>query len=363
MLLPVLFFAVLSELTFVTEITRMATNVKNGGGTMVAAMPETVPQEAQFGPAIAANMCGVDLIVRRPSGRVMVKKVEVSAADENGQRENLDLKKVTAPQFITDTKDDHEMWYQIDENARLFDSTLICFSVNDARRGFHLVPMSKVGALIAKLSDLRAQRQAMVQALANDYETWKSNLRRKFNGHFYLVEPRLPTRDSLLEKFDVSWTLQPLTPIDPTHLRFDQMNDSDRQRIIDESNSMAKQLVEARSKIIFDEVFGSVLSKCDEIAQGAMETGKRKFGSIAELVEILERLRNFGEWSNPDIIAHATANLDLLRNITDISLVNANNGQNQVAAAIKMAMKPLGAAITAMIKSTEKTKSRRRLEA
>ena len=341
----------------------MAQNLYNDGGVAVAQNPTTDSSTPDFHAVIAANMCGVDLTVKRPSGRFQIRKVEVTADDEFGHREALDLKKVTAPQFITDSRADHELWFAIDENARAFDSTLICFSVNDARRGFHLVPMSKVGALIAKLSELRAQRQALVKALADDYETWKTNLRHKFNGHFYLLEPRLPDRHLLLEKFDVTWTLQPLTPIDPTHLRFDQMNATDRQRIIDESNAMAQQLVQARTKVIFDEVFGSVMTKCAEIAHGAMETGKRKFGSITELVEILERLRNFGEFANPEILASADRTLAVLREITDITVVNANEGQNQVAAAIKTAMQPLGEAIERMLKSTDTTRSRRRFEA
>jgi len=127
-------------------------------------------------------------------------------------------------------------------------------------------------------------------------------------------------------------------------------------------DTMSQQLVEGRAKIIFEEVFGSVNAKCAEIAAGALESGKRKFGAITELVEVLDRLRNFSEFANPEIIRHADATLEVLRQVTDISAVNANEGQNLVSAAIRTAVLPLGTAIQAMLAGNQRNRSRRSIE-
>ena len=325
------------------------------GGTAVledatAVIHDYEADATQLGPKIAANMCGVDLVVRRPSGKYQIKNVEVMAANEDGLQERLDNKKITRPSFITDTKADHPIWEQIDENGRQFDATLRVFSVSDSRRGFHLVPMSRTGNILEAFGRLRQERIRLVHALVEGYDTWIANLRAKFNGQFHLLARSLPSRESLLEKFEVVWLLNPLTPIDPTNLKFNDINDEDRQRIIDESNKMAHDLIEQRARVIYDEAFGSMLDKCEQIVAGSMETGKRKFGAITELIESLNRMKNFSEWANPEVIRRANNALSVLNTITDISEVNGNDGQNRVTRAIVAAMKPLGDSVERMLR-------------
>ena len=80
------------------------------GGTAVledatAVIHDYEADATQLGPKIAANMCGVDLVVRRPSGKYQIKNVEVMAANEDGSQERLvDNKKITRPSFITTTR-------------------------------------------------------------------------------------------------------------------------------------------------------------------------------------------------------------------------------------------------------------------
>ena len=342
----------------------MAQNIiRSQGGVQVAGLPPVEAPAPDISARLSSSLCAVDLLVRRPSGRLQAKNVEVTADDNAGKRETLDREKITTPCFIIDTKADAEFWFMIDENTRLFESTLRSYSVNDARRGFHLVTMAKSGNMVAKFSELRSQRKALVQQFCDhEYDNWIANLERKFNGHFYLLKPRLPSRDQLLERFDATWTRHPLTPLDPANMRFSDITEDEQARIIAESNAMSQQLVENRAKLIFEEVFGSVNTKCAEIAAGALESGKRKFGAITELVEVLERLRNFSEFANPEIIQHANATLGLLREVTDISVVNANEGQNVVSAAIKTAVLPLGTAIQAMMAGNQRSRSRRSIE-
>lgn len=331
----------------------------------VALLPEPVVIPAAVaGPAVAAGMAGIDLVIRRPTGRVQISGTEVQATNDAGVGEVIDQKKITKPSAKIDQHGDHPCWEKLDANAARFNIILSQFSVSDARRGFHIVPMSKLGAMLAAFSAARAERLALAEEFRAGWTVFIENLRLKFNGHFHLVLPKLPNPDSLLEKFDAQWTIHPLTPMDPSKFNYKDMTPDQVQAIVTESNNMAKSLIASRAKVMYDEVFGVALDKCTEIATGAMETGARKFGSITELVNVLERLKNFEEFGNPEIIAHANATLELLSGIEDINEVNRNKGQNQVTAAIKAATVPLATAIKTMMDARRGgSKARRAVEA
>ena len=329
--------------------------------------PETIPA-ASMGPKIAANMAGVRVTVRRPGGKYKIKNASVMAADEHGKQETIEGKKITKPGFITDTKADHPIWERIDDNTKKFTSLLKTYSVpeclkaSDAgedddeglstgSKGFYLVPMGVTGNLTQELFKLKEERKHLAEELKNDYDTWIANLRAKFNGQFHLLLPALPRRESLRRKFAVSWGFQPLTPIDPASMKFSDINDHDRQQIIADSNKMAQELIQQRARAIYDEAFGSVLDSCDKIVAGSLETGKRKFAAITEIIESLNRLKNFSEWANPEVVARADDALKVLTGISDISEINQNEGQNQVTRAIVAAMKPLGDSVDRMLRT------------
>jgi hypothetical protein len=115
---------------------------------------------------------------------------------------------------------------------------------------------------------------------------------------------------------------------------------------------MANELIKKRAKFIYDEVFGTVLKRMEEIAKGGLSTGKRKNGAIKEITEELERLINFRELADdPKIIAHAEELLKQFKSVTDISQINANEGQNAITAALATAGKQLGDVIRPFLAS------------
>jgi len=296
-------------------------------------------------------MCGVDVVIKRPSGSIRIPGVKVMAVNETG--EDIQVRKTTTPGFIIDEKTDHPLWGELDANQADIGAIVERFSINDARRGFHLVPMSRTGNLLAELRQKRQERLDLVSRLKSpqEWEILLLNLRRKYPDHFHLLQPRMPNPELLLEKFDVTWSLNPLTPIDPNTLNFNSINDIDRQAIIDESNRMAKSLVKSRAQSIYDLIFGEFLSKCDAIVAGSFETGNRKFSDVETLVSQLERLRNFSEFGTAAMAAHADNTLQVLRQIGGPTEVNANGGQNQVTAALKAAITPLQQELQAMYRA------------
>jgi hypothetical protein len=316
------------------------------------ALPAAPLAPVETAKTLEAGMCAVDLLIRRPSGRVQIKATTVQATNDTGETETIEDKKVTKPQAIVDRKEDHPLWAEIDENARRCDAVLRRFSVNDAKRGFHLLPMSKVPDFLKELVALRTERLELARRLRDDYDTWIENLRKKFNGHFHLIQPKLPSQESLMEKFDVAWVPMPLTPINADQFDFKHLSADDRMRIINQSNNMANELIKKRAKFIYDEVFGTVLKRMEEIAKGGLSTGKRKNGAIKEITEELERLINFRELADdPKIIAHAEELLKQFKSVTDISQINANEGQNAITAALATAGKQLGDVIRPFLAS------------
>lgn len=328
-------------------------NTMNRNSTPTLATAVELDPQTHIDQTIAANIAGVDIVIRRPSGKYQIKDVAVEATDDIGNREKLDTAKVTRPCFIIDSKNDHHLWADLNENEHQLNRILARFSVSDARRGFHLVPMTKVGAMLAALREKRHERLDLARKLA---DVWDSEvipkLRAKYNGHYYLLAPNLPSPLSLVERFDTFWTLHPLTPLNAADLRFDQINSADQQEIINESNNMAAHLIKSRARVIYAEVFGSLLSKCDEITSGGMQSGRRKFGALTELVDLLARLKNFHEFATPDVLAKADQAMALINGISSITEVNANEGQNQVTAAITAAFRPLGDSIDRMLRAT-----------
>src|ERR1035437_3652101 len=349
----------------------MATNLarnNNEGAVMTAiatppAAPIPMAAGQSMGNQIAGQMWAVDFCVKRPTGRIGVVNSDVAARNDVGEQEKIDSKKITKPSFKIDQDSDHPAWKLIDLNARKFDSILTRYSVNDARRGFHIVPQCKVGEMVAEMSAARKERLELAVEFRDTWSILIENLRKKFNGHFHLLFPKLPNPESLLEKFDVTWIITPMTPIDPAHFNLQNVNEADRAKLLEESTNMTKSLIAQQAKGIYDQVFGSVLAQCDEIANGSFESGTRKFGSIKELVDIIDRLRNFGELGTPEVLAHATATRQPLAGITDISDMNTNSGQNQVTAAIKAASKPLATAIKTMLEARKgASRARRHME-
>ena len=310
----------------------------------------SAPSEA-FSRQVALGMASLDVQIRRPSGAIKIPGVKVMAS--NGHGDETNVKRHTRPGFIVDDPLDHEFWAKIDENGREIAAIVERSSVNDAKRGFHLVPMGSTGAIYSKLLAARAERAELVKWFAQpeQQELWKANLRAKYPDHHHILLPRLPSPEKLLEKFNVVWDLQYLTPMTSDQIDYRNLNDFDRARIEEESNKMARELVEARAAGLFRVVFGSVLEQAGAIAKGSLETGVRKFAGISDLITQLERLRNFEGFVTPEMVAHVNTTLEALSDIKDrddIKLINRNKGQNAIVAAVKRAIAPLGEEIRAM---------------
>ena len=312
--------------------------------------------------AIPSNIWGVAVTVQRPSGRYQVKGATVEARSQGGSTEKLG--NVTKPCFIIDTEDDHELWGKLDKNEGAIKNILARFSANDPRKGLHLVPGSQVSRMLLHLREARHERLDLAQRLAAVWHTELiPHLQTKYNGHFYLLAPVLPHSDSLIERFDTQWFLTPLTVTSASALTFDGLSTEDKEGIIQESDNMARNLVKQRAQFIYEQVFGEVVTQCDEIAAGAMESGKRKGGCITELVTLLDRLRNFSEFATPEVLAKAEEAMRVMSTVTDIAAINRNDGDNHVVRAVKAAFAPLGASINAMLQDVlpERGRSQRKV--
>lgn len=318
------------------------------------AVPDFMADTTELAGKIAQNMWVVQVTIKRPGGSYKIKGAEVRA-------ENMRVEKTTRPGFIVDEPSDHPAWFEIDELGRQIEAAVTRYSINDRRRkGFHLVPASKTGKLYQELRDLRVQRLTKVEGLRDDYNTWVSNLRSKYPNHFHLLEPLLPAPHQLMEKFDVMFSAEELTPVTGEKLKFENIDEAEKQDLVAQVNRVAEQQVKALAKAVYDDVFGAMLKECDDIAKGALQTGLRKMGGITELVDMLERLKNFGEFATRDVLARTDVALEQLKSIGSIDQLNEKKGKNELAQAITASFKPLGEALTKAMKEASPTGGRAR---
>jgi len=200
-----------------------------------------------FNSAIAVNMCGVDVVVRRPSGAVKIPGVKVMAITESGASE--EVRKTTTPGFIIDEKGDHPLWGAIDDNQRKSKrssrNTALTTHVGDSTCADEQDRQPSGGT---SAPDVRNDWNSSASSSARKHGTRCWPICGKIPDHFHLLMPRMPTPTCSWKRFDVTWSLNPLTPINPAHLRFDELNAVDKQAIIDESNRMAQDLVKTRAR-------------------------------------------------------------------------------------------------------------------
>ena len=332
-------------------------------------LPDFTADKSNLAGKIAAGLWSVNLTVGRPDGEYVIKGHEVTY-----QGKTVDH--VRSPKFIIDTPSDHPLWGEIDAMGRQMNTVVDRYSFNDTvtalalseneddvektqnarpkkRKGFHLVPSSRTGPLLAELRKLNTERMKLVQSLQADYDTWINNLKVKYPDTFHILQPLLPTAAQLPEKFVSRYVAEEMTPIVGSKLNLDGVNPVDAEQIRGESNRMAQDIAKARATVMFDQVFGSMLTTCDEISKGCLKSGTRKMGGIRELVDGLERLKNFGEFVSPDVSAQAEKALAEVSTITDIGDLNANKGDNALSNAITTAFKPLQESLERAMKAAD----------
>jgi hypothetical protein len=312
----------------------------------------------QMGPQIGGNLCLMQVIVRAPEGRLVLDDYEIHAKGQDGLTEVVSTSKVTRSSWKIDQ---HKMWKEFRENRADIQALLSKYSVSDLTPGQYLVSMLKVGNLIGELRTLVNRRMSLARLMRED-QIWEYEVLpgiEAFVGaaQFPRLLPRLKRlRAGMPDCFAVNWNIFPLTPVTGSDLDLSDMSQVEAEAIIQQVNERAQQSMMDRLGVVIDGVFGEVLTLCDQISAGALETGKRKSGALEEIFTILDRVRNFEEWANPEVLRRVDVAARSLQGVS----INDVNTKTSVQSAIRQVFAPLGEAVEKL--RQQRTRIRRSLD-
>lgn len=310
--------------------------------TATAPEPQAVSnaKDAPTGKPLDERLSIVKCIVRAHDGRLVFRKFNLST-EEGGEEAQVDKKNVTAPRWKIDQ---HPHWGALKENDRAIKRLLSRYTVSDAIPGMYVIANNAIGRFMGELLPLCSQRQALanemrlqwddqvVPAMVNAIGTEKFNL---------YVRPKLPNPDSLADRFTVDYCFYPLAPLAGDEIDLSAMDPRDAEEIRTEVNGRAAEMLTERFESVANAVLDQTLKLCDEIAGGSFESGKRRGGALQEVMDILERVGNFGEFADEAIREKVHEAKQVVGGMT-VQRINSSHAAQQ---AMKEAFSPLAAAI------------------
>lgn len=267
-----------------------------------------------FGKEIAANMASVYVTVKRPCARKRSRAQKIEVSGDTGNVVEVDPKLLTNPGYRFDV---HPIWKRLDANEIAIRRLVDVYTANDGRKGDHLIVMTKLPELLAKLTRLRNERLSLVRLMR---ELWSTEIipgiRSTYPATCEQIIADLPHPGSLEKLFDVNWIFRPLTPLTVDSIDITQLNDEDRARVIEQSNTMVREMAQTQAQSVFSAVFGEVADLCQRVQDGALESGRRKSAALDDMLLVLERIHNFSTYASPEVIAAADAVKKKLKNLT-----------------------------------------------
>ncbi len=304
-------------------------------------------QPEDMGPAISQNLVSVYVTIHRPAARPQAEKVDIQTVSDQDSSVNVkvDKKQITSPCWKIDV---HPLWRQIDENARWIAALLFRFSASDQMRGDHLVSVSKVGEMLMQLRRLRESRLELAQEMKDKWESEIiPSIQKAFPDVFHQILPRLPNKDSLRDRFGVNWVIRPLTTVNPEDLDLRNLSDEEAQKVIEQTQQIAKDLAVQRFNSVFNSIFGEIQKVCEEVEKGAFDGNRRGDGALTDMLNILDRVNNFTAFAPAEMLQTIRRARDQISNMH----INDLNHDPNTKRVIKSLMAPIATAIEELNRS------------
>jgi len=308
----------------------------------VTNIPDPTDQQISGDGALPGldRLCLISVTRSRYTGRIAMPKdadVRVKDADVNKEHATGNHWKV----------DIHPLFGDLDKNYQSIESTLRSYTVNDQLRGTYMVMMDRVPELLAKLADLRDQRMALAMRLQHVADTeWFPAVRDTHPDHFeQFIQPKLPNPGSVADRFGVSWNAYIIQQPHVDDFNLDSLSYRDRDRVMNDINRRLQDSMKDRAQAIMDTVFGELMELCDEIVDGgSLETGRKREGSMRDILSILDRVRNFDVFASPEILQRVQRARDIVSGVTHHQI----NASTLLQRSIKEAMSPIRQAVNDM---------------
>lgn len=247
----------------------------------------------QVEKAIAANRYLVRVSVSAPTGEAKIQNAKVVKTAADGVEHVVDKEKTTAPR--NRYKQLHPIFKQFEVNAREIQAVLDFYSALSPSDGMRQIDGSKLPEAIAKLIVKRTERMALV----DDYIAALPELLTKIDAEFpdeddrQTIKRLLPGTADARERFGLSWTIWPLSPMTPENFDLSNMSEADRIAFIAEGNKEVQRLATEQAKRLVEDVIGSMHAEIEKITSGKLLTGKNRNGALTPVITAIDRLSNF----------------------------------------------------------------------
>jgi len=348
--------------------------------------PPFVPQTStvvadRLGHQVSAALLKVDITVRCWTGRKQIKKVEMSAPDENGQQREINNKMVTAPAAKLEW---HPIFKALHKNENDIRLKIWQFAVpSNGKDGVYLVPVSQWGNLMQEINLLASQRDEIARRLHGVwYSEYIPGVRDRLPDHFYQFEQFLsrmggdldrqtnnwrPNVSKFVPRFGVIWDPPDfITPFTPDPRSMTGLSPSDRDELINQTAARYREIVTETATTITTSVLGEIADLCEvylhahkdgktgEMLRAKLDEDKdRKTTFLTNITDILDRAARFKDFTTAEIA-------ELIENtraaVGGISITDFNSNPH-VRNALRNALSPLHAAVDQAVRDAEQVVS------
>ncbi len=313
----------------------------------------TAEQHLQGKRPLSASLCFVYVTVRRPEGKLTVPNYEVLSETDSGRRDVV--RDTTDPKVRFDKT---PTWRALDDNEAAIRRLVSRHTATNVGRGGYLMSVLTVGRFLTQLQELSQERQVLADQLVN---SWETEVLEALRSHYPEYFAKLMDTGKLnrpgVGQFAVAYEFTPIGSLRGEDLELENLSPAERQAVIQETSSRARDLMEERLKAVYDNVFGEVLELCQKVQTGAFETGGARSGTLEKILDVLERAHNFGDLADEKTLQQIRAATEYVRSIDHQSL----NRDQDVRAGLRDAFRPLVESVS-KVQSASRTRIARELE-
>lgn len=267
---------------------------------------------------ISAKLTAVYVHIKRPTGSVRFDQAVIEHIGKDGVPIEIKSKYVKKPMVAYDI---HPNWKRIDSNASEIRSLVTKYTANNLQRGTYLMPTIVVPEFLIKLAELREERKKLVEDLRFDWEAALEVVRKEHKDIYEILEPRIPQPS--YGNFEVAYEVYPLGTLSTEDLDLSALTLEERMLVIEETKQQAEDLFKNRVQSVFDGVFGEIMSVCEEIEKGSLDSGRRRQSGIQDILDLLKKATYFKDFADPETIRAINRASTVLENVT-VQDLNAN---------------------------------------
>lgn len=309
--------------------------------TPITVKLKTTPEFVKERKAFLSDLLLLNVVVCEPTWRLQMLEAEVAAKDAAG--ETAEVKgKVTTPCFKLDW---HEAFDQLRDSNNRINRIVSKYSIIDADDSFRLISLGQKEEFLQEISDEYDRRMAVAKMLDSRFDDIKEAVKKEYPNHYYQIENRMPT-PPFGPRLEMRFSLRPIAVLSPDQMDWSKLSTGTQNKLLDKMKKDAETMVTERIQSVVDGVMAPVLDLAIEINgqkpnpkfdptkeagpgnlkyMPGIDSGKKRGSFIEELLVVLERVKNFGQFMPASALAQVAKAVDTVKLAGNASNLNTNS--------------------------------------